>query len=346
MKRKGICIMTAAFCLTSLIGLLFSSCHKGTEEDLPVSGGRTVLTDPNAPKTVRSKELTGFSADLYLDNRWSGDEEHEFAFSVAPDESGALQASEEHAGIRLPADHALCGALADVIAEYDLAAMNGLYDVTAGLPPEFAAHTFEAAYASGETISFTVNNDPVSPWGEAVYDVFAYWFAEHGDETLYPARESSPLVRFSLTVIDGEKETWYDEITVGEEDAIDGETTLLARESSESPGGNERKLVRFPADYYEKLAAVLSASGLERKYEFSRYDPAAGDYGNHDAGYYGWSGLTAADGEEDDENRALFLYLEYESGYSIVIDTRKPSEIDAMQPLLDALTAYLDPLFR
>jgi len=346
MKRKGLCVMTAALCLTSLFGLFFSACRKETEEEGHISGGHTVQTDPDAPKTVRSTELTAFSADLYLDNRWWGDENHGFVFSVAADEGGVLTAAEEKTGVRLPADGDLCAALASVIAEYDLAAMNGLYDVTAGLPTEFEAHTFRAAYASGETISFTVNNDPVSPWGEAVYDVFASWFAEHGNEALYPAREESPLVRFSLTVIDGGKAVWYDENTVGAEDAIDGETTLLARETSGLPGGNERKLVRFPADHYEKLAAVLSASGLERKYEFSRYDPAAGDYGNHDAGYYGWSGLTAADGEEDDENRALSLYLEYESGYSIVVDTRKPSEIDAMKPLLDALTAYLDPLFR
>ena len=113
-------------------------------------------------------------------------------------ENGVLTASEERSGASLPADAALLTALQNVIDEYDLAQFNGVYRVTAGLPPEFQERTLRVEYASGETLSFTENNEPEALWAERFYEVFADWFAANGDESLRPAKETSLLTRLDL----------------------------------------------------------------------------------------------------------------------------------------------------
>ena len=342
---KGLRAMALLLSATALFNL-FSLF--GCRRQEPVSGGNVTHADPDAPKTVKSGELTAFSAELFLSNRWYGDERHEFIFTVSPDQNGTLTASEANSGVSLPADEELLTGLSAIIAEYDLASMNGLYDVTAGLPPEAAAHAFHAAYASGEEISFTVNNQPFSAWGEAVCDLYAAWFEKHGITALYPDPEESTLTRFILDFTENGRRVRYSDVHVPESDAIKGETYLLSKsvETSGLFGRDSDKYILFPGDYYEKLTALIASTDLDRKYIFSTYDRAANNYGNHEKGYFGWGDKTTADNEPDSETLKLSLHLTYESGHRVNIDTKKESEIEAMRPLLETLTAYLDPLFE
>ena len=338
--------MAAALFAAGLFGFLLGGCRKKPAD--PIAGGTTTYVDPDAPKDLPAGELTEFSATLFLNNRWHGDEEHEFAFTVSPDESGSPVAAEANTGISAPADRALLDALAGIVARYDLASKNGLYDVTAGLPPEAWAYPFRASYSSGEEITFTVNNNPHSEWGEEVYDVFASWFDERGIDALRPETDATLITRFSLVITDGPKRVRYGGINVGEGDAIDGETYLLEKDAEGGGlfGMGSTKYILFPDDYYEKLTAIIASTDLDRRYRFSAYDHAENNYGNHEAGYFGWGDKTTADNEPDSDTRKLSLHLTFESGHRVNIDTRKLSEIDAMQSLVDALTAYLDPLFK
>ena len=256
---KGLRAM--ALTLTAIFGLFsFFGCRKNNPDE-PVAGGTVTHVDPDAPKIVESKELTAFSAELFLSNRWYGDEQHEFVFTVSPDQNGALAASEANSGVSLPADEELLTGLASIIAEYDLASQNGLYDVTAGLPPEAWAHPFHAAYASGEEISFTVNNQPFSAWGEAVYDLYASWFEKHGITALYPDPEESLLTRFILDFTEGGRRVRYSDVHVPESDAVGGETYLLSKsvETAGLFGKDSDKYILFPAmvEFYAILSLVL-----------------------------------------------------------------------------------------
>lgn len=343
---RAMALLLSASALFSLFSLF--GCRRQDPE--PIEGGTVTHVEQNVPKTVESKELTAFSAELFLSNRWYGDEAHEFLFLVTPsqDQDGAPTVSEANSGVSLPADEDLLTGLAAIIAEYDLASKNGLYDVTAGLPPEAAAHAFHAAYASGEEINFTVNNQPFSAWGEAVYDLYASWFEKHGITALYPDPEESALTRFILDFTENGRRVRYSDVHVPESDAVGGETYLLSKsvETEGLFGEDSDKYILFPDDYFEKLTALIAATDLDRKYLFSAYDRAANNYGNHDEGYFGWGDKTTADNEPDSETLKLSLHLTYESGHRVNIDTRKESEIDAMRPLIDTLTAYLDPLFQ
>lgn len=347
MNRKGKRAMAVLIDLSLLMGGLPACRNTPPADPAVISGGTTTHQDPDAPKVIESKELTEFSASMVLDNRWRGDEERSFAFSVEPDEQGILTASEGHTGISRPADKDLLDALAEVIAQNNLAAQNGLYDVTAGLPYEFEPFPFRAVYASGEELNFTVNNNPAAAWAEEVYDVFAGWFAMHGIDALEPARDGTPLTRFIMQVTEGTRTVWYTDITVSEEEAVDGETYVFGRLilNNGNVDRDEGRYCRITKELYEGIRSVIDATDLEKNYNFSFYNRQTGSMDNHDLGYYGMGPLTTADDEPDAENRALSLYMEFESGFSMNIETKKASEIEGMRSLIDALEAYLDPLF-
>ena len=97
-NRKGVIVMAVLLGLLTLFGL--SGCKEdAVPEPEPIDGGTTTHTDANAPKVIESKDITEFSVDFYLSNRWRGDEERYFRFAVK-EEGGVLTASEEESGQR------------------------------------------------------------------------------------------------------------------------------------------------------------------------------------------------------------------------------------------------------
>jgi len=171
--------------------LLRTGLAKPTKPPAPeiLCGGTVGHTDPDAPKVIESGELTAFSVSFFLAERWTGDGEHRFAFEVKPEENGVLTAYENRSGIRCPADSALLQALQEVIARNNLAAMNGISETTAGLPPEYRPRRLKADYASGETLRYTADNDPYEAWAVQVCDVFADWF--HSKEIVWNVERKS-----------------------------------------------------------------------------------------------------------------------------------------------------------
>lgn len=338
-KDLRMILSAALLCALSLCGLCGCGDDAGPTTE-PISGGTTDLTDYDAPKVILSKDISDFSASFYLDNRWTAAENHDFLFRIKPDADGMPIAAEEISGISFAADDELLSALQAVIDEEELAAMNGVYRVTAGLAPGYQECELLVNYASGEKLSFTVNNDPCAEWAEMIYTVFADWFAAKGDDSLFPTAEDSPLIHATLAFKENGLYLRCSGITVGE-------TWLLCRSVYDIAADEEisEEFIPFPEDYYERIAGIINSYDLVRKYDFSYFDHAAGNYGNHDEGYYGMGTLTTADGEADAADLSLSLHLEYESGKRINIDTAKASEIAGMRPMLNDLIAYHDTLF-
>ena len=302
-----------------------------------IEGGTTTRRDDDAPKEIASKELTGFSVNVYLQDRWSGEEDHFFEFLIEEDDAGKLIASEKNTGVSAEADEKLLSALQDVIDENELVKMNGLYDVTAGLPPEFQECFFTANYASGEKLYFTINNEPAAKWGIGIYDTFASWFSEQGNDALYPAKETSKISRIELTLT--KNGTYYDYggITVLEEDAIDGERYLLQKSiyNASDESKNEDQYILFPDDFYDRVTEIIAGTDLVRQYDFS--------YFQHSDGYYGMGDQPADEADSEDH---LELYIEFENGNRISVDTGKASELEGFCPLTDALVEYYESLFE
>ncbi len=346
--RKGKSMIKALIFIAVILGvLLLAGCLKKPGiSTRPESGGTTDKTDLQAPKEIKSKEITDFYASFYLDNRWASEDQHDFVFKVTKDEKDVLTASESNSGISHPADQELLDALQKVVDEHHLAHNNGVYKVTAGLPPEYQERSVTILYASGEKLNFTVNNDPVAEWAEDFYTVFADWFSANGDNSLRPEIESSQLTDCYFLYKNGKKIYHYSVRDVSEEKAVDGETHLLEKFATETGSLKSAQPVYIPVpeDYFEKITEIIANTDLLRSYEFSRYDPVAHNYGNHDNGYYGM-GVRPENEEPDAEDLEFIMVLNYESGNHFHIKTKKPSELEGMQEIIDKLMEYHNSLF-
>ncbi len=311
-------------------------------------GRTTDHTDENARKEIECREMTDFYTGFYTFTRWAGDEEqHEFEFQVQANDKGELTALENVSGVSCPADEKLLDALQVIIDKYELAALNGTNRYNYSISPEYQKCSLKAEYASGEKLEFTDLNDPYAQWEEEVYTVFAEWFRDKGDESLLPAKETSPVTRFSLTVAENGLEYDYGETNVQDSMAINGEKHLLRRSVYDLAGKQQkdRQFILIPEGYLEGVTEILAKYDPVTKYDFSTYDHLEGNFGNHDMGYFGWGDKSAKDGEEDSEELYVDLYAEFGSGKRINIETKKASEIEAMMPMLTELREYYDSLF-
>ena len=332
----------------ALLAALAMSSAPALAVELGLAGGTTDRSDPSAPKTIQSRDITSFQAVFYLNTRVTAKGSHKFRFQVKKDAAGVLTASEEISAVSHPADAKLLAALQGVIEKWKLAQENGVYRVTAGLPPPAQPCSLQVDYASGEVLRFTRNNSPTAQWSQDFYDIFAAWFAENGQEALYPEKESAPLTRLDITFREGGRIVDYGGIKVPEEMAISGETHLLNKRvfDTRTEKSGEKAFMQFPQDYYARVTAIIAATDLVRNYDFSRYDHRARNYGNHKAGYYGMGSKTTADDEPDSDSLSLTLYMEYASGRRLTIETKKPSEIEAMRPIIRQLVDYHESLFK
>jgi len=349
-RRKSVAVAL----LSAAMAVILTACGAAPKPETYAgpepaeAGGGINQTDHDAPKEIESKELTSFETDFCLETRWNSEEGIFFDFAVKEDGSGDLTAAEKILGISCPADSSLMGGLQDIIERYDLASRNGIYETNFSLAPEYQKCSLTASYASGESLAFTDLNDPYAEWAEEVYDLFAAYFAEHGDESLYPAKEESLIKRIRLEYTADGKTYSYSDTNVPEEMAIDGERHLFNREIyfAESYEEVSDDYILFPEDFCACVTEIIAGTDLVRRYDFSRYDHLNDDYGSHDEGYFGMGGLTTKDGEPDSEDLDLDLYIEYESGRRLNIETKKASEIEGIRPIAEALTAYYDPLFK
>ena len=344
MKKRclgGLAVLLSAFLVIGLAG-----CGSDDQEPEPIDGGTTNKTDSNAPKTIESSDITSLDASFWLDTRWSGDRDYSFNFLIE-DKEGVLTVSEKERGISAPADDELLAGLQSIIERYDLASKNGVYEVTAGLPPEYQEGGLTVTYASGETLTFTINNDPCALWSEDMYDLFAAWFLSKGVDALEPAPEESRVKRLNFYFKRDGRAYDYRGVNVGEGYAINGETYLLEGEITKVPSGKEIKdnYILFPDDYYENVTAIIADTDVLKRYDFSIYNHEAGNVSNHDAGFYGMGNVHPDYSEPDSDDLEVDIYIEYESGRRFNIETKKASEIEGLGPLLDKLFEYHESLF-
>ena len=292
-----------------------------------------------------SKEIEQFSASFFLAERCTAEKEHEFSFHIGKAEDGELTVSEKRSGKSLPADEKLLQKMQDIIDRHRLVLKNGEYIVTAGLPPEYQPCSLKVTYASGETLTFTENNDPYSLWALDIYTAIAEYFSENGDESLFPERLCSKLERLDLTFTRNGETITFGGVNVGEGKAVNGVTYLLQKRIC---GRNfktvSEKLIQFPEDHFEKLTEIVDRYDLPRKYEFSRFDYSNNNYGNHGRVYFGM-GEKPTDDEPDSENEYIRLAIAYENGYHMSINTSKPSEIKGFEPLINDLSGYFESIF-
>ena len=149
-------------------------------ETVPEDGANTNRTDPDAPKEIASDELKALHMRFFcMDSEGDGDKDGAYSFDLRQDEAEqwVLTVSGTREGAAVVNEEVAVSAQA-LIQEYDLAAQNGVYDVTAGLPPEYMPCDVSAVYASGEELYFTYDGEPETEWYAAFRDLFLQALAE------------------------------------------------------------------------------------------------------------------------------------------------------------------------
>lgn len=313
----------AAVPLILLAALVLAGCKKPAVTPSPISGGVTDRTDPLAPKTIASKDISGFYATFCPGGEWSpGRSTVFYTFEVKPDDAGVLTASEATVSVSAPADKSLLGALQAVIDAHGLAERNGEYRTTAGLPPEFWPCTLTVSYASGEKLSFTHNNEPEQEWAKDIYLAFAEWFASRGIEDLLPPETVMGTVNnVALEYHDAETDSSRD-YGIWTEPDREGRRVFFRYLNGEK---TERAIVDEKA-FFSGVNDILS------RYDMRRYDAR--------------SVLCDCEKTEEDESDPLSAALEltfwFEDGEQFSIDTSARSAIDGLMPLVRELVDYYD----
>lgn len=137
--------------------------NDGTQD--PLDGAHTESLDPDAPKTIASTEIIALSARFFCPDVDNPSQGSHYAFQILPDDNGGwILSSSAPTENRSSVDQSVLQEVQSLISTYDLASFNGLYSVTAGLPPEFSPASLSVDYASGEHLEFTVDGDPDFLW--------------------------------------------------------------------------------------------------------------------------------------------------------------------------------------
>lgn len=142
------------------------------DEEVQEDGMTTKTQDPAAPKTIASRDLVSFHAEFFCWDNSGNTEDGVYQFDLKK-ESGVWQL--ESSGLArgsAAVGEDTAAQVQTLIETYDLAAKNGLYSVTAGLPVEFSPSRVSADYASGERLTFTEDGDPEAAWCAALRDCF------------------------------------------------------------------------------------------------------------------------------------------------------------------------------
>ncbi len=326
---KILIFVIVLLCAAVLAGCVNMNGRQDPEEI--VCGGTTDNTDPNAPKTIKSKTITVYRANFYLEGEWSRTKrDREFSFVIARNDKDVLTVSEEELKISRTADTALLEELQKIIDEEKLVQKNGVYRVTAGLPPPYQPCSVSVLYASGEKLTFTENNDPEAKWAQKTYMAFARWFNSKGEDALMPPENKDRLKYLSFRVNRDGFLTEYGAVTDDEhpeERFLRQRITPMTEESASSSGIVKRR-IEYPADYYDRVSAIAA------KYDLRPFDERSVFYG------------IGRDTEKDrDGDGDVYIALQYENGHRLLINAARPEDIKYLKSFTEELLEYHKALF-
>ncbi len=317
---KGRYAMRLTAALVSLLTLLgLNGCGKA-----PATGGVTDKTDPEAPKTIASKDIAEFHASFCLGGEWSpGRETVFYTFDISPDAAGTPTASESVTGVSAAADGALLRALQEIIDAEGLAERNGKDRVTAGLPPDRGPCTLSVRYASGETLSFRHNNDPLAGWAKKMYLAFAEWFASQGQDALLPPQTVEGGVTDVLILFRDGGDSYYYGVEPQPGDA--GQNALVRSLN----GREERAPLADEAGFLAGIDRIIAG------FDLRPYDTASALYGYEE---------TEAD-RASPFSAALQFTLRFGDDRQISVHSSAGRTIADLAPLRGSLFDYFDSFF-
>ncbi len=146
-----------------IAGILFSArdylkknpgrfMYEEEPEDENILFGRTNRSDPLASKKIHSDDLVSFYVSLYQENGLN-----EYNLEMEPDGLFLLELTGFNEVSRIITSEEV-GRIQDIIRKQEISALNGLHEVTQGLPPMDGDFEIDIRYSSGEKIRARSND--------------------------------------------------------------------------------------------------------------------------------------------------------------------------------------------
>lgn len=167
----------------------------------PVSGGRTYKHTKRPP--IKSTELKSVRTSFFIipiayNNAFQG----HYSLEAKLTDDGKCMLSCNNEKALVSAD--ILTSIQDIIKTNNLEKNNGLYNVTAGLPPECQPMNFTAVYKSDEQLSFTENNNPNCKWTFELFKLFRKKLIASGNTKYVIPLEQRCIDRLTLEYSEGD----------------------------------------------------------------------------------------------------------------------------------------------
>lgn len=337
MKMKLLIILMMCAGVAAL--LLGCKREVNTEPDGPITGGKVDRTDYNAPKEIKSDELTYFNSSFYRQADFVYDEERGYRFIMTKSEDGKYAITEEGLDLKCETDADFASKLQQLIRDQGLIAFNGVDKYTSGISPVYGPYELYAEYASGEKLRFVMNDDPSAEWTWQIVDLFAKEFGAHGVDELMPSPEDSIMTRFSLEYTFGDIKYYFDEIM----EPLSDVNTSRSIEDIATNGFIEEDTVKmiweFKNDRTEKtdLYEEIKVPVTEEYYEGLQKIVEEENLLSFNTGYSFPGGF-----DYDNTPQYYQFYIEYESGKRMSGFSDDPEECTAFKSVAEKFRAYCE----
>lgn len=337
-KSAGYLILAAS--LLCLCGCASRKVDEMTKNEDVICGGTTDTSDLNAPKEIKSDNLTSLSMGFYHEDKFDSSKGRYYTFYLTEDENGKLRLKDNSASTGYEVDEVVLDDAQAIIKKYELAKSNGIHKITAGLAPCYAECFFEAEYDSGESISFSVNSDPCAKWSGAFVDYFGSIFAKNGDEKYLVSKIDGTIKRFCFNLQEDGKlyscdsirvpisgvTRSFEEVASGDLPDSEYETKLNINVYDLEKDEEERNVYSYPTkEYYEGILEIVSDMEIR---DFENYNSSSDfDDAQSSAEYYEF-------------------YIEFEDGKRISGASNEPEDFDNFKPIANRITEYLEDYFN
>ncbi len=155
-------------------GGCFMSGQRMTEAEIEEDGGIRDHSNPDAPKTIRSREIVALNVNFRLWDESDGQESRAYALDIRREGDVFLLTASGGTKGTVQVDASFPDKVQQIIEKHGLTRLNGINRTTSGLPVEFSPCTLTVDYASGERLYFRIDNDPDAEWAEDMRELFLH----------------------------------------------------------------------------------------------------------------------------------------------------------------------------
>lgn len=337
MKMKLLIILMMCACVAALLLGCRHNVENVNNQEEPICGGKVDRTDYNAPKEIKSDELTYFNTMFFRRADFVYDEDRSYRFIMTLSEDGKYIICEGDDTLRCETDADFAARLQQLIRDQGLIECNGIDKYTSGIAPEYGPYELCAEYASGEKLRFVMNDDPSAEWTWEILNLFAKEFGKHGVKDLLPPPEDSQMTRFSMEYSFDDVRYIVDELLIPLSEADKGRSLediatngfveddcarMVWSVEHDKTGKTElNKDIQVPVseEYFEELQKIVEEVNLVK------FD----------------SGYTSPGGFDGDATPMYYsFYIEYASGKRMCGFSDDPAECEAFKDIAERFGAY------